>query len=51
VTGGKKFRPLLSTEPAEWDTEERGYLWPVALFLLGCFVGYIVWVFLWTYLG
>jgi hypothetical protein len=42
VTGGKKFRPLLSTKPAEWDTEERGCLWPTAFFLLGCLIAFVM---------
>jgi hypothetical protein len=36
-----KFRPLLSTEAAEWDTEERGCAMPIALLLLAFLVVYI----------
>jgi hypothetical protein len=45
----RKFRPLLSTAPAEWDTEEGGCLLPLAAGLFGGLIGYVV-VFLWTYL-
>jgi hypothetical protein len=50
VTGGKKFRPLLSTEPVEWDGEERGCLLPAACILLALIpitlgLGYCLWVF------
>jgi hypothetical protein len=41
-----KFRPLLSTEQAEWDTEERGCLLPVAVTLLGLLAAFVVGVIL-----
>jgi hypothetical protein len=37
----RKFRPLLSTEGAEWDTEERGCALPVALLLVAFLVVYV----------